>query len=470
MEETAYQIDFSNPLHVYFIGIGGVSMSGLAHILRDKGFTVSGSDRAESEMTDLLQGLGITIHIGHEASQILDASPKVDLVVFTAAVHDDNPEYAAAKEARIPMMSRAELLGQLMKTYEMPVAIAGTHGKTTTTSMVSEILLQADTDPTLMIGGVYHSLGSNIRIGHSAQLVTEACEYTNSFLHFHPKLACILNVEADHMDFFKDLDEIYDSFHNFAKLLPADGALVIGGEIDVLKRITRDVKARILTFGAADTDDYQATDITYNENGNASFTLVRNGHDAEKKPSLAVTLRVPGRHNVLNALAAFALSEQMGIDDETILKGLSAFSGAHRRFEKKGMWRGVTVVDDYAHHPTEIKATLVAASRFPHREIWCVFQPHTYTRTKVFLHAFATALAHADHVVLLPIYAAREQDIYGVSSADLRDEIRRLHGDCVLLENFEKVKNFLSEKCTKDDLLITMGAGDVYKIGEELLA
>lgn len=469
MEEnrTAFELDFSRPVHVYFIGIGGVSMSGLAGILKDRGFTVSGSDRSPSEMTEILEKSGIPVLYGQKYENVAEAEVPIDVVVYTAAVHPDNPEYAAAVEKGIPMMTRAELLGQLMRLYDTPIAVSGTHGKTTTTSMLSEIFVTADVDPTLLIGGIYAGIGSNTRIGKSGLLVTEACEYTNSFLSFFPKYACILNVEADHMDFFKDLDEIYDSFHSFARLIPADGALVIGSDIDVFDRLTRDLSCHIVTFGENETDDVRASDIRYDENGNPSFLI----HAAQlPADGIRVTLRVPGHHNVLNALAAFALASLAGTDTDTIVNGLNRFRGAHRRFELKGKRDGVTIVDDYAHHPTEIEATLTAAGRVPHNQIWCVFQPHTYTRTKVFLHAFAAALKHADHVVLLPIYAAREQDVYGVSSADLRDEIIRIGGVCTLLETFENVKDFLVKNCTKGDLLITMGAGNVVQIADDLVS
>lgn len=467
MKESAFSIDINKPVHVYFIGIGGVSMSGLAHILHDRGFPVSGSDRAPSDMTQMLTEQGITVHFGQKAENITDAPTPIDVVVYTAAVHPDNPEYMAAEQARIPMLSRAELLGQMMRRYDTPIAVSGTHGKTTTTSMLSEIFMTADMDPTLLIGGVYSGIGSNTRIGKSGLLVTEACEYTNSFLSFFPKYACILNVEADHMDFFKNLDEIYDSFHSFAHLIPKDGALVIGSNIDVFKRLTNDLSCRIITFGEKESDDVYASDISYDTNGLPTFTLHA---DALGAQAVSVSLKVPGHHNVLNALAAFALARLAGAETELIVTGLERFSGAHRRFEHKGVRNGITVVDDYAHHPTEIAATLAAADRVPHNKLWCVFQPHTYTRTKVFLHAFASSLKGADHVILLPIYAAREQDIYGVSSKDLCEEINRMGGQCTYIDSFENVKQFILQNCTNDDLLITMGAGDVVKIAEDLVS
>ena len=461
-----YKIDFKNPVHVYFIGIGGISMSGLAQILIKEGFKISGSDSKESAMTRALESQQVKINYGQRAENISSAD-KIDVVVYTAAVHPDNPEFAAAKEAGIPMLTRAELLGQIMKQYALPVAISGTHGKTTTTSMVSKILLEADTDPTLSIGGVFKDIGGNIRVGQSEYFVTEACEYTNSFLSFFPKISVISNIDADHLDFFKDLEDIRHSFRKFAELLPADGTLVISGDIENVDEITHDLPCTIVTYGSSDKFDYYPTDIVYDEHGNPSFTA----HLPMGK-ELKVKLAVPGIHNVYNALAAIAVSTVLNIEDKHIVSGLSLFGGTSRRFEYKGEIGGVTIIDDYAHHPTEIKATLTAAKNYPHEKIWCVFQPHTYTRTKALLDEFAEALSLADHVVLADIYAAREKDDLGISSRTLADKIVSLGHECnyfPTLSNFNEIEKFLLQNCTKGDLLITMGAGDVVKIGDELL-
>ena len=461
-----YKIDFKNPVHVYFIGIGGISMSGLAQILIKEGFKISGSDSKESAMTRALESQQVKINYGQRAENISSAD-KIDVVVYTAAVHPDNPEFAAAKEAGIPMLTRAELLGQIMKQYALPVAISGTHGKTTTTSMVSKILLEADTDPTLSIGGVFKDIGGNIRVGQSEYFVTEACEYTNSFLSFFPKISVISNIDADHLDFFKDLEDIRHSFRKFAELLPADGTLVISGDIENVDEITHDLPCTIVTYGSSDKFDYYPTDIVYDEHGNPSFTA----HLPMGK-ELKIKLAVPGIHNVYNALAAIAVSTVLNIEDKHIVSGLSLFGGTSRRFEYKGEIGGVTIIDDYAHHPTEIKATLTAAKNYPHEKIWCVFQPHTYTRTKALLDEFAEALSLADHVVLADIYAAREKDDLGISSRTLADKIVSLGHECnyfPTLSNFNEIEKFLLQNCTKGDLLITMGAGDVVKIGDELL-
>ncbi len=461
-----YTIDFKKPVHVYFIGIGGISMSGLAKVLIKEGFKVSGSDSKKSDMTSALEAEGIRIFYGQKKENLDLVSP-VDVVVYTAAVHPDNPEFMAAKEAGIPMLTRAELLGQIMKEYDIPIAVSGTHGKTTTTSMLSKILLEADTDPTLSIGGIFKDIGGNIRVGNSEYFVTEACEYTNSFLSFFPKISIITNIDADHLDFFKDLDDIRHSFTRFANLLPDDGTLVINGEIERLDEITGDLNCRILTYGLESSFDYYATDISYDDHGNPSFTAHLPGGK-----ELHISLAVPGIHNVYNALAATAVSDILGIDYTHIVSALSLFGGTSRRFELKGEVGGITIVDDYAHHPTEISATLKAALNYPHNKIWCVFQPHTYTRTKALLNEFAQALSTADHVVLADIYAARETDNLGISSKTLCDRIRELGHECNYFpthDSFDEIEKFLLQNCTKGDLLITMGAGDVVKIGDELL-
>ena len=457
-----YQIDFQHPIHIYFVGIGGISMSGLAEVLREEGFRVSGSDKQKSPLTEMLESKGIRIFYGQEKSNI---TPDIDCAVFTSAIHPDNPEYIAVHELGIPALSRAELLGQMMRNYEMPVAVSGTHGKTTTTSMLSEILLGADLDPTLSIGGILKSIGGNIRVGHSGYFVTEACEYTNSFLSFFPKIGVILNIEEDHLDFFKDLADIRSSFHRFAALLPADGALVINGGIDRLSEITEGLSCRVITFGSSPDCDYHPTDITFDEKGCPSFTVCS---PAEGEP-LRVALGVPGEHNILNALAALAVSDLLGVERAKACTALAGFHGTDRRFEYKGRLGGVTIIDDYAHHPTEITATRRAAANYPHNRIWCVFQPHTYSRTKAFMKDFAKALSLADRVVLADIYASRETDTLGISSRTLLSELKALGCECNYFPSFDEIEKFLLQNCINGDLLITMGAGDVHKIGENLL-
>lgn len=455
-----YQVNFDNPVHVHFMGIGGISMSGLAEILLSQGFTVSGSDMKESPLTLHLINLGAKVKYGQVAANITD---DIDLMVYTAAISADNPEFVECKNRNIPMLTRAELLGQLMKNYKMPIAISGTHGKTTTTSMVSEILLSADKDPTLSIGGILKTIEGNLRIGKSEYFVTEACEYTNSYLSFFPKVSIILNVEEDHLDFFKDINDIRDSFHRFAMLLPEDGYLIINGDIEAIETITDGVRAKIIKFGKSSNYDYYPEAISFNDRGSAKYTLKSNTGDAD------VALSVVGEHNVYNSLAAIALSDVLGIDRTTSIKAVGGFTGTDRRFEVKGTLGGITIIDDYAHHPTEIKATLTAAKNYPHDKLWVVFQPHTYTRTKAFLQYFADALSLADAVVLTDIYAAREKNTIGISSKDLLAKLEEKEKESYYFSSFDEIENFILENCSNNDVLITMGAGDVVKIGEHLL-
>ena len=457
-----YKIDFNNPIHIHFIGIGGISMSGLAKILLSEGFTVSGSDAHSSALTDELIGDGCIVSVPQSAGNITN---DIDLVVYTAAIHPDNPEFKAAKEAGLPMLTRAELLGQIMTIYKNAINIAGTHGKTTTTSMVSEILLAANMDPTISVGGILNSIGGNTRVGGNKYFVAEACEYTNSFLSFYPTIDVILNVKADHLDFFKDIDDIRHSFKLFTEKLPKDGTLIINTDIDNYEYFYKDTDCEVITVGSNPaTSHYSAADIAYDSAGCCSYTLL-----IDNKPNGTIKLGVPGEHNVYNSLAAIAVAIKLGLDLETIKKGLCGFSGTDRRFQKKGTFNGVTVVDDYAHHPDEITATLDSAKHFPHNRTWCVFQPHTYSRTKALLGDFAKALSAADIVVLADIYAARETDNLGISSADLQKAIGELGKECYYFHSFEEIEKFLLKNCINGDLLITMGAGDVYKVGEALV-
>ena len=459
-----YHVDFNNPIHVYFIGIGGISMSGLAEILLAEGFRVSGSDWNRSSLTELLEAQGAHINYGRP-QKAENITNDIDLVVYTAAVHGDNPEFQEVQRRQIPALTRAEFLGQLMRNYKTPIAISGTHGKTTTTSMVSDILLQADTDPTLSVGGILRSIHGNIRVGKSQIFVTEACEYTNSFLSFFPRIGIILNIEEDHMDFFKDLADIRSSFRRFAQLLPEDGALIINSGIENYQEITEGLRCKVITFGTDPASDYYPTDIEYDNMADATFTLHR-----MDQPEKTVHLSVPGEHNVLNALAALALSDLLGLSIDTAACALSGFHGTDRRFEYKGEVNGITIIDDYAHHPTEIAATLNAAHNYPHKTLWCVFQPHTYTRTKAFLDDFAKSLALADKVILADIYAARETDTLGISSADIQSRIQNSGKECFYFHTFDEIEKFILKNCINGDLLITMGAGDVVNIGENLLS
>jgi len=456
-----YNINFNQPIHLHFIGIGGISMSGLAEILLKEQFHISGSDAKESELTEKLTSLGADISYGQRASNIKEG---IDAVVYTAAIHPDNPELQAAKERQIPTLTRAELLGQIMDNYQDSIAVSGTHGKTTTTSMITEILLEACTDPTISIGGILKSIDGNIRVGKSNVFLTEACEYTNSFLNFYPKYALILNIEEDHMDFFKNLEHIRHSFHQFAGNVLAEGTLILNSEIPDYQELTKDLKCKVITYGLTPSDSYYADNITFNTKGCGNFTLMCKDHTIGM-----ISMSVPGEHNVSNAVAACALALEMGLSFDCIQAALTHFGGTARRFEHKGQLGGITIIDDYAHHPTEIKATLKAAKNCGQNRIICVFQPHTYTRTKAFLKEFAQALSAADLIILADIYAAREQNTIGISSQDLQQELQNLGCECHYFPSFDEIENFLLKKCMNGDLLITMGAGDIVQVGEHLL-
>lgn len=457
-----YEIDFEHPGKIHFIGIGGISMSGFAELLYSMGFTITGSDWHESKITKHLESLGIQVVYGQREENITE---KLDLVVYTAAVQKTNPEYQEAERLGLPLMERAAMVGQVMKNYSSAIAIAGTHGKTTTTSIASHIFLEANLDPTISVGGILQAIGGNIRIGHSEHFITEACEYTNSFLQFFPTVGMILNIEEDHMDFFKDLADIRHSFRAFAKRIPAHGTLIINADIDDYEEITEGLSCRVLTYGLANKSaDFTAANISYDDMGRGSFDAVVKG---EKTGHFS--LSVIGEHNVSNTLACLALASLYGIESDTLQRALTAFHGTDRRFEYKGEKNGITIIDDYAHHPTEIRATLTAAANYPHKTLWCAFQPHTYTRTRAFLKDFAASLSLADKIILADIYAAREKDPGDISSQNLADELEKLGKEVHYLPDFDAIEKFILKNLVDGDLLITMGAGNIVDIGENLL-
>ena len=441
-------------------------MSGLAQILQKEGFHVSGSDRSESEMVKHLESLGIPVNIGQKAENITN---DIDLAVFTAAIHPDNPEYKRVHELGIPSLTRAQLLGEMMKNYRIPVAIAGTHGKTTTTSMISEILMRESADPTVSVGGILPSIGGNVRVGGSEYFIAEACEYTNSFLSLFPKIGIILDIDADHLDFFKDLEDIRHSFRKFAELLPEDGTLIINSDIDRYEEITNGLKCRVITYGSdRDRSDYYPVNIRFDESAHPSYTAC---HKTQKGGhSQRITLHVPGEHNVYNSLAAIAACDCLNVSRDSTAAALEDYRGTDRRFELRGEINGVRVIDDYVHHPTEITATLNAALKLPHGKLFVIFQPHTYTRTKALFDDFAKSLSLADVVVLADIYAARETDTLGVSSEKLCERIRESgKQDVYYFPDFEEIKKFILQNAQSGDVVITMGAGNVTELGPMIL-
>ncbi|GAA0078541.1 UDP-N-acetylmuramate--L-alanine ligase [Clostridium sp. CTA-5] len=444
---------------VHFIGIGGISMSGLAAVLLNSGFKVSGSDFKESKITKKLALSGAEIYIGHDKNNIKD----VDLVVYTAAIPESNPELMYAKEKNIELMDRAEFLGNIMKGHKYNVAISGAHGKTTCTSMVSNITLKADLDPTILVGGELDAIGGNFRIGNSEFFITEACEYKRSFLKFFPYVGVILNIDADHLDYYKDIDEITETFLQFSNLIPKDGYLIGYTGDSRVKEILNKAKCNTLSYGFKDADVIPKN-IIFDEKGCASFDIYKNDTKL-----FNVALNNPGEHNILNALSSICVSLIFKVDTKDIIAGLLECKGAHKRFEYKGTVDGVTIIDDYAHHPVEIKATLNTAKKIPHNKTFCVFQPHTYTRTKTLFNEFTDAFFEADEVVLMDIYAAREKDTGLVSSNELGDALRAKGVKCTNVHSHDEALKYVKENTKSNDLLLTVGAGDVVIVGEKFL-
>jgi UDP-N-acetylmuramate--alanine ligase len=452
--------EHNNIKNVHFIGIGGISMSGLSEILYSLGYNISGSDLKESSITEKLTQKGIKVYKGHSAENVKN----IDLIVYTAAVKSDNPEYVYAKKNYIPVLERSDLLGQIMKKYNYSINISGTHGKTTTSSIISKIMLEAKKNPTIHLGGELEGVG-NTYLGGTEFFITEACEYVNSFLKFHPFIGIILNIEEDHLDYFKDLDDIINSFIKFSKLIPKDGYIILCEDNINCRKLKEYVNCNIITYGIeSENAQWKAKDITYNELGFPSYTLVKDNKEITK-----IDLNIMGLHNVNNSLAAIASCDIFNISLDIIKSAFSKFFGPKRRFEVKGLIKDVKVIDDYAHHPTEIKATLSAVKNGNYDKIWCVFQPHTYTRTIELFDEFSKTFHDADKVIVADIYAAREKDTGIIHSSDLAEKINSESSNSIYMNSFESISNYLYENIEKGDIVITFGAGDIYKVGEMLL-
>jgi len=455
-------IQLSELKNIHCIGIGGIGLSAIAEILLSRGYTVTGSDMKESDITLHLAQKGARIFIGHSAENVETS----DLVVYSAAVGQDNPELVRAAERGIPAVSRAEILGQLMSEYENSIAISGTHGKTTTTSMVSLILDRAKMEPTILVGGNLAEIGGNAKVGSSGYFVTEACEYMDSFLSLRPKIEIILNIDSDHLDYFKDIDHIVNSFDRFTGLVPESGTIIAYDANPFVSKVIQG-HDNVITFGMSSSCDYSADDIVFNENGMPAFDVLKKGEKLVR-----VQLSQPGEHNILNALAAFACCHSLGVDPQSIADTLCSFKGTQRRFDIVGTTAGgVKIVDDYAHHPTEIKATLSASQNVPHNKLWTIFQPHTYTRTLALFDDFAEAFGKTDVLILAEIYAAREKNIYRISSAQLAEKIRQAcpGKEVLFMPDFKDIAAFVTQHARPGDMVITMGAGDIYKVGEMIL-
>ncbi len=459
-------IDLGKPQKVFFTGIGGISMSGFALLLKKEGFEVLGSDRSPSDVTRTLEDAGIKVIYGQNAGNI---SEDIDVLVHTAAVKPDHPELVRAKELGIPVIDRAALVGDVMLSYKDNYAVAGSHGKTSSTSMMVLVLMEAGKDPTVNLGGILDEIGGNMRLGDSGTFCVEACEYTDSFLKFHPTRAIITNIEPEHLDYFGDFETEKRSFARFAALLPPDGLLALGSCIKDRDEIFKDTACRIVTF-AGETDgngplpDYHAENVTFNASGCGTYTLVKG-----TSPVGEIEICVPGAHNVTNSVGVAALALESGIPFEAVKNGLLRYKGTHRRFEKKGEIGGVTIIDDYAHHPTEMEATIKTARSLSPKRLVVVFQSHTYSRTAMFKDDICRILSEADLVVLTDIYAARETNTFGISPEEMADIIREKYGKKAYhFSSFGEIEDFCLENCSTGDMLITMGAGDVVKIADEL--
>ena len=449
------------PRHIHFIGIDGISMSALATIMQKRGWHVSGSDLKQSDLTRRLVRDGATFYLGHAKEHVLGA----EVVVFTAAIRPDNPELVEARQSGATVLTRAEFLGTLMGEARYGIAISGSHGKTTTTALIGLLCEHAGLDPTVLIGGELDALGGNVKVGSSEYFVAEACEYVETFLALRPMLGVILNIDADHLDYFGDIYHIKAAFLRFAKLIPEHGLLVVCRDDANVREIMPLAKCPVVTYGLSQGADWWATQIELRPTGESVFNVYYRDESLGR-----VTLGVPGRHNILNALAGLAVGSHLHIPFATMAATLQSFRGTHRRFQTKGRFAGATIVDDYAHHPTEIRATLAAARALAPRRVIAVFQPHTYTRTKALLSEFAACFSDADEVIITDIYAAREQNTHGISSQHLVDKMKAERSSVHYIGALEDAAAFLSTRLQDGDLLLTMGAGDVHYVGEALLA
>lgn len=449
--------------HVHMLGIGGVSMSGIAEILKNWNFKVTGSDANRSEITDKLSNNGIDVTIGHDFENL----KKSDAVVYTAAIKQDDPEIILAKENNIPIIERCDFLGELTKAFSDTIGVSGTHGKTTTTSMVAVCFLKAGLDPNIQVGGILKQINGNYRVGNSDYFIIEACEYVESFLKFRPKAEIILNIDNDHLDYFKTFDNIKNAFRKYVKLLPEDGFLVLNADDENCLDLASDAGSSFVTYGIKNLEaNFTADNISFNDDGFAEFDVYKNKEFFEH-----IELSVAGIHNVLNALACISLCDHYNISAKTMKEALKDFTGAHRRLEYKGSYNNIRIYDDYAHHPTEISATCDALNNKKFHESWVIFQPHTYSRTKTLLDDFSQALSNFDHIIIADIYAARETNTYGVSSKDIVDRINSTRGasHSEYIPDFNDIVSYVKTHAKPNDIVLTLGAGNVTDIGPMIL-
>lgn len=441
---------------IHLIGIGGSSMSGIAEFLFNLGMSVTGSNNEMNSNIIKLEKLGIKIYIGHNKDNI----DNQDLVIYTSAIKEDNPEYQEALKKKISVIERAVFLGKLTEMYSDSICISGTHGKSTTSSMISLCFLEDKKDPSIQVGAVIKSINSNNRTGKSNYFIMEACEYKDQFLNFHPKTEIILNLDSDHLDYFKNFDNIINSFKKYVQLLPKDGVLVLNADDPNVLKLQNETKAKVITFSIENDSDFKAENIQYDENGFASFSVNDNSFN----------LSVKGRHNVYNALATIAITTYYKLSLEAIKEGLKKYTGVERRFELLGTIKNsIQVYDDYAHHPTEIETTYNSVHVTKHNKSWAVFQSHTYSRTKDHLEEFAEILKKFDNVIIAKIYPAREENIYGVKEEHLVELIQKYNKNVLYIDDFDKIVNYLDEHVSPNDLIVTIGAGPINQVAFKLI-
>lgn len=455
------EIDIHKYKHIYMVGIGGISMSGIAEILKSWGFKVSGSDSTKSSQTEWLEDNGIHVNIGQVRENITD---KYDLVVYTAAIKEDNPELVRARELGIPTVERGNFLGEITKLFKDTIGIAGTHGKTSTTSMVALSFLEAKMDPSIQVGAVLKAIDGNYRVGKSDYFVIEACEYCESYLNFKQKSAIVLNIDDDHLDYFKNIDNIEKSFQKYVSLLPGDGVLVINRDDERCYGLKDYTKARVISVGKDSKADWYYKNVTFDDEGYPTYEAY---HDDKYVDT--ITLKVAGLHNVFNSLCCLALCDAYGISSSDVKKALAKFTGASRRLEFKGTFNGAKVYDDYGHHPTEIMATVKGIKNKKFNESWVVFEAHTYSRLVQHLKEFAEALVNFDHIIIIDIYAAREVNAFNIHEDDLIEEIRKLGKDAIHISDYDEIVKYLGENVKDGDIILTLGAGNVTKIASKLV-
>lgn len=445
---------------IHLIGIGGISMSSIALMLKNMGASVTGSDVTESDITKKLIENGINVKYGHHPEMVDEA----DIVVYTAAISEEDPERQEIKKMSKENYERAEFLGMMSKDFENCICVSGTHGKSTTTGMISLIFLEAQLNPTIQVGAILKEINGNTYLGGKKYLIMEACEYVDSFLHFHPTAEIITNIDNDHLDYFKNLDNIKKSFNKYTNLLPENGYLIKNNDDDNSQNVEKDSKANVITYGINNKSDYMAKNININDLGHYSYDLYK-----DNCLLCTINLGINGKHNVYNSLAAFALSNQYIKDINIIKNALEKYRGVERRFEYLGEFNGAYIFDDYAHHPSEIKTTLESVKGVRHNKSWAVFQSHTFSRTKDHLDDFAKVLSSFDNIIIATIYPAREINTFNISENMLVDKIKKLNPNVIYIDSFDKIENYLKDNIKEKDIVITIGAGPINKVSKDLV-